>query len=59
LKTIGGRVLITNGAYRGETATLLAIHIERYKATVQIDKGIHKGHTLEKDYEDICKLSNE
>jgi DNA/RNA-binding protein KIN17 len=59
IPAIGGRVLITNGAYRGETATLLAVHIERYKATVQIVKGIHKGHTLEKDYEDICKLSTE
>lgn len=57
IPNVGGTVMIVNGAYRGETAVLQSLEIDKFKAVVQIDKGPHRGHTLQKEYEDVCKLN--
>ncbi|KAG8391459.1 hypothetical protein BUALT_Bualt01G0190000 [Buddleja alternifolia] len=46
LPQIGGLVKIVNGAYRGESARLLAIDADRFCAKVQIEKGIYDGRVL-------------
>lgn len=55
---IGGLVRIVNGAYRGCTASLLAVYTDNFSAKVQIVKGIYDGRVLKSiEYEDICKLA--
>jgi len=58
-QNIGGKVLIVNGAYRGEQATMVDIDIQNYKVKVSLDTGPHRGEHVEKAYEDICKLATE
>ncbi|XP_057476016.1 KIN17-like protein [Actinidia eriantha] len=54
---IGGLVRITNGAYRGSNARLLAVDTDKFCAKVQIEKGIYDGRVLQAvEYEDICKI---
>lgn len=60
LPAIGGRVKIVNGAYRGNTAVLKGIDVDKYCATIVIDKGAHSGRELTGvEYEDICKIEDE
>lgn len=56
LPALHSPVLIVNGAYRGEKASLQAINQDKFNATVTILAGPAKGRTLTKTYEDICKL---
>ncbi|PSR93182.1 DNA/RNA-binding protein [Actinidia chinensis var. chinensis] len=54
---IGGLVRITNGAYRGSNARLLAVDTDKFCAKVQIEKGIYDGRVLQAvEYEDFCKI---
>ena len=53
---IGGRVKVVNGAYRGAEATLSAINVEKYTATIKLETGPKTGSSIEIDYEDICKV---
>jgi hypothetical protein len=54
----GGRVLIVNGAYRGEQGVLVDVLVDQFKAVVRVDSGPYRGNTLDKPYEDICKLAS-
>lgn len=55
---IGGLVRIVNGAYRGSNARLLKVDVDKFCATVQIEKGIYDGRVLKViEYEDICKVA--
>ncbi|XP_021894689.1 KIN17-like protein [Carica papaya] len=55
---IGGLVKIVNGAYRGSTAKLLDVDMDRFCAKVQIEKGVYDGRVLKAiEYEDICKVA--
>ncbi|KAJ1520762.1 hypothetical protein ONE63_003857 [Megalurothrips usitatus] len=57
IPAIGRQVLIVNGAYRGNTATLEALDTDRYCATVKISSGPLNGRTISKiEYEDFSKL---
>ena len=50
----GGRVLVVNGAWRGEAGTLLAIDEANFCVRVQLDSG----RTLDAvEYEDASKLA--
>lgn len=57
LPSVGGTLLVVNGAHRGEQADLLELHVDKYCATVRLEKGPHRGMILPNvEYEDICKL---
>ena len=49
---------MVNGKYRGESAVLLALHIDQFCADVKLKSGRMRGEVLKKiEYEDICKLA--
>lgn len=55
---IGGLVMIVNGAYRGCSARLLKVDVDKFCATVQVEKGLYDGKVLKAiEYEDICKVA--
>ncbi|KAG8138459.1 hypothetical protein E2320_004357 [Naja naja] len=55
----GKKVLILNGGYRGNEATLLGINEKSFSATVLIESGALKGHQVDGiPYEDISKLAS-
>ncbi|CAH2014700.1 unnamed protein product [Acanthoscelides obtectus] len=57
IPAIGKLVKVVNGAYRGETATLLSIHEKNFCAEIEIASGLLKGRKVSGvEYEDICKL---
>lgn len=56
---IGNQVQVVNGTYRGETATLMAIDEQKYRAQVKIETGPQAGALSWEEYEDICKLHTE
>lgn len=56
LPALGSPVLIVNGAYRGERATLQSINKESFNASVSILSGAARGRSVTKTYEDICKV---
>mmetsp|Transcript_7481 Transcript_7481/g.12688 ORF Transcript_7481/g.12688 Transcript_7481/m.12688 type:complete len:412 (+) Transcript_7481:66-1301(+) len=59
IPTVGGRVMIVNGAYRGETARLTSLDIDAFCVAVRIEGGPYHGHAVNKiDYEDVCKLAS-
>ena len=50
----GGRVLLVNGAWRGESATLLDMNETSFCVRVKLDTG----RVLDAvEYEDVCKLA--
>jgi len=51
IPSIGSEVVIINGQYRGEVGILEGINVDKYKAVVRVNDS-----TVEKDYEDVCKL---
>ncbi len=55
IPSVGGRVQVVNGPYRGAKGTLADIDTGRYQARVKLAKG---GEELWMDYEDICKLAS-
>jgi DNA/RNA-binding protein KIN17 len=60
IPAIGKLVKVVNGAYRGETATLVSIDEKRFCAEVKIATGLLMGRTINAiQYEDICKLNEE
>lgn len=52
LPSVGGAVLVVNGAHRGERGALTGIDEKKFCALVQLDSG-----TEAIAYEDVCKLS--
>jgi DNA/RNA-binding protein KIN17 len=55
---IGGKLRIVNGAYRGETAMLLGLDVEKFSAKVKITSGPNFGRVIPAiEYEDVCKLA--
>lgn len=57
IPAIGRLLKVVNGAYRGQTATLLAINEKRFCADIEIASGVLKGRKVANvEYEDICKL---
>ncbi|KAK3926449.1 DNA/RNA-binding protein KIN17 [Frankliniella fusca] len=60
IPAIGRQVLIVNGAYRGNTATLEKLDTDKFCATVKIDSGPLNGRVIPNiEYEDISKLHSE
>jgi hypothetical protein len=59
LPALEGRVLVLNGAHRGERATLKAIDVDKFCATLQLSSSGSGGGGLIKGvpYEDIAKLA--
>ncbi|XP_053262794.1 DNA/RNA-binding protein KIN17 [Podarcis raffonei] len=54
----GKKVLVLNGGYRGNEATLESIHEKKFSATILIETGPLKGRKVEGiPYEDISKLA--
>lgn len=57
IPSIGKQVLVLNGGYRGNTATLKEIDTDNYCTTIEIASGPLKGRILNNvQYEDISKL---
>jgi len=53
----GRKVLIVNGGYRGETATMCGLKEDEFCATLEISKGLLKGRVLHNiAYEDFSKI---
>lgn len=60
IPAVGRHVLIVNGAYRGNTATLEGLDTDHFCATVKINSGPLNGRVISKiEYEDISKLHTE
>jgi len=57
IPAIGTKVKVVNGAYRGETATLVAIDADQFSAHIKLDTGSRMGNIVSAEYEDICKLN--
>ena len=55
IPNIGGKVMVVNGAYRGQVGQLVALHVETFKAEVKIERGPNTGQTEMFEYEDISK----
>ena len=54
---VGGRVLVVNGEFVGQKATLESIDTRKFCASIRIVKGPDSGTVVPSiDYEDICKL---
>eukprot|EP00873_Tetraselmis_striata_P015347 jgi/Tetstr1/435611/TSEL_024513.t1 len=51
----GGLVQVVNGAYRGSTAKLLSVNMNKFKAELKVLSGPMKGEALWLDYEDFSK----
>ncbi|XP_052778994.1 DNA/RNA-binding protein KIN17-like [Mya arenaria] len=57
IPALGKTVLLVNGAYRSQTATLEEINEKKFCCTVSLNSGPLKGRVLEKvPYEDLCKV---
>ncbi|KAH9494684.1 hypothetical protein Btru_020198 [Bulinus truncatus] len=57
IPAIGKTVMVVNGAYRGEEATLDAIDENKFSCTITIKHGLVQGRVVTGvQYEDICKL---
>eukprot|EP00668_Euglena_longa_P011993 GGOE01014416.1.p1 GENE.GGOE01014416.1~~GGOE01014416.1.p1 ORF type:complete len:469 (-),score=162.75 GGOE01014416.1:162-1403(-) len=57
---LGGKVLLVNGAYRGEVGTLQAVNTEKFAADVLITQGTKRGLLVQGvEYEDFSKLHTE
>jgi len=52
IPAIGSEVIIINGQYRGDVGILEGVNVEKYKAVVRVNDS-----TIEKDYEDVCKIA--
>lgn len=56
LPNIGRKVLVVNGAYRGQMATMENVNEKQDSVSIRIDKGTLKGRLVENvPYEDVCK----
>lgn len=59
IPALGKLVKVVNGAYRGETATLLALDENNFCVDIEIASGLLTGRKLSGvQYEDICKLAD-
>lgn len=59
IPALGKLIKVVNGAYRGETATLLSIDVKNFCVDIEIANGVLKGRKLNcVQYEDICKLAD-
>lgn len=57
LPAIGKRVMVVNGGYRGNTATLDSIDEKQFCCNITIDQGALRGRAVAGVlYEDVCKL---
>lgn len=57
IPALGKLVKVVNGAYRGQTATLLSINESKYCVDIEIASGVLKGRKVNNvEYEDISKL---
>lgn len=55
IPSIGGKMKIVNGAYRGDTAILVSLDVDNFAAKVKLASGPNSGKILSMPYEDICK----
>lgn len=57
IPAVGKLVKVVNGAYRGETATLLSLDENNFCVNIEIVSGLLKGRKVSGvQYEDVCKL---
>ena len=57
IPSVGGRVRVVNGAYRGARGELLEINTAKFAALVRLAKAPHEGRKVWFEYEDISKLA--
>jgi len=57
IPNIGGSLKVVNGAYRGETATLISIDADAFCVQIKLETGSRMGNIVSAEYEDICKLN--
>jgi DNA/RNA-binding protein KIN17 len=58
LPSLGGRVLVVNGSYRGTKGRLLGIDTKKFQAEVELLGGSADGQHVWLEYEDVCKVSS-
>lgn len=59
IPALGKLVKVVNGAYRGETATLVTLDERNFCVDIEIASGVLKGRKVTGvQYEDICKLAD-
>eukprot|EP00242_Pyramimonas_sp_CCMP2087_P014078 CAMPEP_0198213488 /NCGR_PEP_ID=MMETSP1445-20131203/28896_1 /TAXON_ID=36898 /ORGANISM="Pyramimonas sp., Strain CCMP2087" /LENGTH=369 /DNA_ID=CAMNT_0043888141 /DNA_START=305 /DNA_END=1414 /DNA_ORIENTATION=+ len=58
IPNVGGTVLIVNGGYRGQTASLVSVDVKNFSAKLRIKGGASNKKELSLPYEDICKFSS-
>jgi len=59
IPAIGSKVLVVNGAYRGQIAVLTSIDIENYQVSLRIEGGLLSGRVVNAvEYEDISRLND-
>ena len=51
---MGGKVKVLKGTYKGDTATLEAINVDKFQAQVLLTNG----DKVWMEYEDICKVQS-
>ncbi|ESO84305.1 hypothetical protein LOTGIDRAFT_236286 [Lottia gigantea] len=57
IPSLGKTVMICNGAYRGQTASLEELNEKKFSCTIKLDSGVLKGRPITNvQYEDISKL---
>lgn len=60
LPALGKKVIVLNGAYRGEIANLESINVDKFNAKITLSSGNFKGRSVNSiQYEDISKLYQE
>ncbi|KAK3781468.1 hypothetical protein RRG08_019093 [Elysia crispata] len=59
IPNIGKTVLVVNGAYRGEEATLDSLNEKQFSCSITIKTGLLTGRVVDNvQYEDICKIQS-
>eukprot|EP00697_Spironema_sp_BW2_P003799 gnl/Spiro4/1504_TR813_c0_g1_i1.p1 gnl/Spiro4/1504_TR813_c0_g1~~gnl/Spiro4/1504_TR813_c0_g1_i1.p1 ORF type:complete len:512 (+),score=98.63 gnl/Spiro4/1504_TR813_c0_g1_i1:69-1604(+) len=56
LPALGGRVRVVNGPHRGCSATLLAINVKDFCASIRLESGAGTDSTVSAPYEHVCKI---
>jgi len=55
IPALGQKVVVVNGAYRDEEATMVNIDVNNFSVKVKLDTGPQMGTIVDANYEDICK----
>jgi len=58
IPAIGREVILVNGPYEGEKATLMKLNEESFSVNVRLETGILRSKVITAKLEDVCKISS-